>query len=148
MNTQTDKSEKRIYSCYIINKAGVYRWGRNFFENQEKKENRDQIISIISSFHGFSTVASQIHPMLKESSEIQQIRSTNFSLQCLHTDTDVKFLVIATPSSTNLSEFLNAVYKAYTDYVVKNPFQVAEMPIKSMKFENEVKRLVTEYNAQ
>ncbi|BFU20692.1 Synbindin, putative [Entamoeba histolytica HM-1:IMSS-B] len=133
----------QIYSVIIINKTGTLQWMRDFSEKPTKRTENDPLY-LASSFHGFSVVASQINPLLKESDGIQKIQTSNFSLQCLHTQTGVEFLVIASPQSAPvLGEFLSQLYILYTDYVLKNPFIISEMIIKSKKFETKVRELVT-----
>ena len=131
-----------IYSVIIINKTGTLQWMRDFSEKPMKRTENDPLY-LASSFHGFSVVASQINPMLQESDGILEIQSTNFVLQCLRTKTGAEFLVIASPQTTPLlKDFLNQLYIKYTDYVLKNPFIIPEMIIKSTRFENKVIKLV------
>ncbi|KAL7721816.1 Trafficking protein particle complex subunit [Entamoeba marina] len=138
-------SKHQIYTILIINKAGAFRWTRDYSGSCSSRSNNENIY-LASSFHESSIYASQINPTLKESSGITRIQSTNFVLQCLHTETGVSFFVTASPtSSASLGNFLKEFYKIYADYVMKNPFQLLEMLIKNKKFEEKVKDLVSSF---
>ncbi|ELP88216.1 synbindin, putative [Entamoeba invadens IP1] len=138
----------QIHTVMIINKAGTSRWMKNYTEKMQYRKENDPLI-FASSFHGFSIVASQICPTLKESEGIQKIQTNNFVLQCLHTKTGVKFIVIGSlQSAPILGDFLKELYKLYADYVLKDPFIILEMPIRSKKFEAKVKELVNTFKGK
>lgn len=62
-----------------------------------------------------------------------------FVLKCLQTMTGVKIFVASTPQFANTqADLLRKISQAYADYVSKNPFQEAEMPIKSQPFDQAI----------
>jgi Sybindin-like family len=51
-------------------------------------------------------------------------------VQCFQTLTGSKFIVTATPGTTDLDKLLHEIYELYSDYVLKNPFYELDMPIR------------------
>lgn len=66
-------------------------------------------------------------------------------LHCFQSPTGSKFIAVSEcvpNSSTLISIFLKKVYQIYSDYALKDPFYTIEMPIKSAKFEKELKHSI------
>ena len=70
-----------------------------------------------STFHGLHTIAPQIAPVV--SLGIERLETNTLVLQCLQTLTGAKFVVTATPGTTDLDVFLQSVYELYADFVLK-----------------------------
>ena len=67
---------------------------------------------------------------------ITEIVAETFILKCLQTLTGIKFLLVSdTHSAKEQGKVLAQVHEAFADYISKNPFQEADMPIKSDLFE-------------
>jgi hypothetical protein len=93
-----------------------------------------------STFHGLHAIATQIAPVISKG--IEKIETSTFVLQCLQTLTGVKFVITATPGTTDLLELLNGIYTIYSDYVLKNPFYEIDMPIRCDLFNRYLDKLV------
>eukprot|EP01038_Epipyxis_sp_PR26KG_P008909 gene8909-12017_t len=96
-----------------------------------------------STFHGLHAIATQIAPVI--SNGIEKLETDTFILQCLQSLTGVKFVVTATPGTTDLDSFLMGIYELYADYVLKNPFYEIEMPIRCELFNKFLDKLVLRY---
>jgi hypothetical protein len=70
------------------------------------------------------------------------VEADTFRLQCFQTPTGVKFLMLAEPRAAGLEALLRQVYCLYADYVLKNPFYEADMPIQCDRFTAKVDELV------
>lgn len=69
---------------------------------------------------------------------INEIVADTFKLACFQSYTGVKFILISDPSHKDQDQVLRAIYDSYADHVSKNPFQEAEMPIRSDLFEQNI----------
>lgn len=47
----------------------------------------------------------------------------------------VKFMVVAEPIQSGITDLLKKIYELYADYVLKNPFYSLEMPIRCELFD-------------
>jgi len=54
--------------------------------------------------------------------------------------------VVADPDADQLDKALKEIYQLYTDYVLKNPFYVMEMPIRIELFDRHVVQLIKDRN--
>lgn len=50
---------------------------------------------------------------------IERLETDTLVLQCFQTLTGVKFVITATPGTTDLSAVLQSIYEIYSDYVLK-----------------------------
>ncbi|KAG8830930.1 hypothetical protein FRC17_004039, partial [Serendipita sp. 399] len=53
-----------------------------------------------------------------------------------------KFVLLTSPTDTTADTALQRVYEAYADFVMKNPFQTPEMPIRAEKFDVKVAEII------
>ncbi|GAB5369671.1 hypothetical protein AAMO2058_001425300 [Amorphochlora amoebiformis] len=100
-----------------------------------------------SVFHGLYLNASSLGQSsgdLRVPMGIEKIMTESFRLECLRTLTGIKFFLTADPDADYLKALLNDIYIIYTDYVLKDPFYVVEMPIRLSSFENKVMSYVLE----
>ena len=61
-----------------------------------------------------------------------------FDLHCFQAPTGAKFFITAPPRTLGAAPLLRVVYELYADYVLKNPFYEAEMPIRCELFETKL----------
>ncbi len=54
-----------------------------------------------------------------ESSGIEKLETDTFKLQCFQSLTGVKFVITATPGTTEMGILLKEIYEIYADYVLK-----------------------------
>lgn len=54
--------------------------------------------------------------------------------------------MVADPDADQLDKALKEIYQLYTDYVLKNPFYVMEMPIRIELFDRHVVQLIKDRN--
>lgn len=59
-----------------------------------------------------------------------------------------KLFLTATPSTPDAEKILRDVYCLYTDYVLKNPFYVVEMPIRCNLFDKHLHALIKKISQQ
>eukprot|EP00823_Brevimastigomonas_motovehiculus_P007951 TRINITY_DN712_c0_g1_i1.p1 TRINITY_DN712_c0_g1~~TRINITY_DN712_c0_g1_i1.p1 ORF type:complete len:179 (-),score=20.25 TRINITY_DN712_c0_g1_i1:147-683(-) len=152
-----------IYSLYIINKSGGLIYQKDF-ANVPKMDTNDYI-NLGSMFHATHVIINSVNPRpLKQVTSTESKESgsefpesiagttslelKHFRLECYQTPTGIKFFVTAPPTKKkkdekkenarvlNLEAVLQTVYKLYTDYVLKNPFQQLEMPIRCDLFDD------------
>ena len=91
------------------------------------------------------SLAWQLSP-IEHSSGIECIETDLYKLHCFHTITGVKFIAIADSKQQNVERFLHNVYELYADYALKNPFYIAEQPIKSDLFDAYLQMAVDSIN--
>lgn len=103
--------------------------------------NTNDSLRLGSTFHGLHAIATQIAPVIA-SKGIEKIETSTFVLQCLQTLTGVKFVITASPGTTDLLDLLNGIYAIYADYVLKNPFYEIDMPIRCDLFNRYLDKLV------
>lgn len=61
-------------------------------------------------------------------------------MSCYQTPTGVKFLVFSDPAMEQavVEQKCRRLYEVYAEFVMRNPFQPLEMPVRSEKFERAV----------
>ena len=52
------------------------------------------------------------------------------------------------PTARQIDAVLHAVYEAYADLVLKNPFYELEMPIRCQLFTDQVNQIISQHSAQ
>mmetsp|Transcript_1727 Transcript_1727/g.2416 ORF Transcript_1727/g.2416 Transcript_1727/m.2416 type:complete len:154 (+) Transcript_1727:2160-2621(+) len=124
---------------FIINRSGGLVFTKNLSSLSPTLSTND-CLRLGSTFHGLHAIATQIAPIV--SSGIEKMETDTFVLQCLQTLTGVKFVITATPGTTEINELLHAIYEIYADYVLKNPFYEIEMPIRCDLFTKHLDRIV------
>ena len=95
-------------------------------------------IIMASMFHSMYAIASlQIIPKSGQTcTGIDFMETNNFRLNCFHTSTGVKFIVICDcRDKSNKDTLLRKIYELYSDYVLKNPFYQMDMPIRCELFD-------------
>jgi hypothetical protein len=100
-------------------------------------------LRLASTFHSLHAISSELAPQ-PGSGGISEIEVATFSLRCLHSPTGLKIFATWTPGTTNMDNYLAAVYDLYSDYVLKDPFYEVDMPIRVEKFEQKLRTLTTE----
>jgi hypothetical protein len=63
---------------------------------------------------------------------------TIFSMQSV---TGIKFLAIGGPETANVDRTLSKLYRLYTDWALKNPFYILDMPVRNERFDAQVEKL-------
>jgi trafficking protein particle complex subunit 4 len=93
---------------------------------------------------------------------IERLETDTLIIQCFQTLTGAKFVVTATPGTTELETLLQNIYEIYADYVLKvhhpisrytrlspllsqNPFYEFDMPIRCDLFNKHLEKLVQKY---
>jgi hypothetical protein len=133
---------RQVYSLDVVNKSGGLIYHQDF-TRVEKKQGNDSLI-LASTFHGMHVMAMSSAPMnVRSPSGITTLEAGRFRLECLRTLTGTKFFVVGDPDVDGLDRLLHDIYVLYTDYVLKNPFYVTEMPIRHCEsFERAVQSAV------
>ena len=101
---------------FIINRSGGLVYNKNLSAAAPNLSTND-CLRLGSTFHGLHTIAPQIAPVV--SLGIERLETNTLVLQCLQTLTGAKFVVTATPGTTDLDVFLQSVYELYADFVLK-----------------------------
>jgi hypothetical protein len=75
---------------------------------------------------------------------IDQLITTDFALFSKQTMTGLKLLLLAHPSfpAKAAQETLAKVYANYSDYVLKDPFYVMDMPIRCSLFDKALRQFI------
>ena len=66
------------------------------------------------------------------------MESSFFRLTVYQTPTGVKFLLFTSPSQEGCEVLMRGVYERYADFVCKNPFWQADMPVRVEGWEKSV----------
>ena len=67
---------------------------------------------------------------MSHSSGIKELETDTFKLHCIQTLTGLKFVVLTDTSAPCQEVLLKKLYEVYSDYALKNPFYILDMPIK------------------
>ncbi|RKP16077.1 Sybindin-like protein, partial [Rozella allomycis CSF55] len=119
-----------IYSLYIVNKSGGLSYQRDFNESGHPKLSINDYLVLASTFQSVHAISAQISPVTG-SSGIEVLEAETFKLHCHQTPTvGVKFLITTDFNQNNVEFVTKKIYEVYSDFVMKNPFQTLEMPIK------------------
>ena len=120
-----------LLQLFIINRSGGLIFHKNLSSIAPNLTVND-VLRLGSTFHGLHAIATQIAPVI--SAGIEKLQTDTFKLQCFQSLTGVKFVVTATPDTSDLDVLLKSIYELYADYVLKNPFYEMEMPIRCELF--------------
>ncbi|KAJ9669330.1 hypothetical protein H2201_000682 [Coniosporium apollinis] len=155
---RSSTSHMAVFSLLIINKAGGLIYNRKFTAGLNDLSSNDLLI-MAGTFHGVHEISRSIapapalshpsttttagttiqqNPTTLRASGIEVLESANFRLQCFQTLTRTKFLLLTEPQQPNVDTILRRIYELYADFVMKNPFQTLEMPIRCEKFDRAV----------
>jgi len=126
-----------LLQLFIINRSGGLIFHKNLSSIAPNLSVND-VLRLGSTFHGLHAIATQIAPVV--SAGIEKMQTDTFKLQCFQSLTGVKFVVTATPDTTELDGLLKTVYELYADYVLKNPFYEMEMPVRCELFNKHLER--------
>lgn len=151
-----DHAPRAVFSLLIINKAGGLVYNRKFTAGLNDLSSNDLLI-MAGTFHGVHEISRSIapapsqpsasasapgtiqqNPTTRRASGIEVLESATFRLQCFQTLTRTKFLLLTEPQQPNVDSILRKIYELYSDFVMKNPFQTLEMPIRCEKFDRAV----------
>eukprot|EP00357_Protocruzia_adherens_P029305 CAMPEP_0115016584 /NCGR_PEP_ID=MMETSP0216-20121206/27540_1 /TAXON_ID=223996 /ORGANISM="Protocruzia adherens, Strain Boccale" /LENGTH=174 /DNA_ID=CAMNT_0002387101 /DNA_START=27 /DNA_END=551 /DNA_ORIENTATION=+ len=76
---------------------------------------------------------------------IEVMETDEWKIHCFQSMTKVKFFVVCDPSTTDCEAVLKQTYEAYTDFVMKDPFYITDMPIRLDYFETAIDKVYGEY---
>lgn len=124
---------------FIINRSGGLVYNKNLSNNAPNLTINDWLRTG-STFHGLHAIASQVAPIA--SMGIERLETDTLTLQCFQSLTGMKFVITATPGTTDLPAVLQNVYEIYADYVLKNPFYEMEMPIRCDLFNKHLDKVI------
>jgi hypothetical protein len=133
-----------LLQLFIINRSGGLVYNKNLSSVAPNLTVND-VLRLGSTFHGLHAIAAQIAPVV--SAGIEKLQTDTFKLQCFQSLTGVKFVITATPDTTDLDSLLKTVYEIYADYVLKNPFYEMEMPIRCELFNKHMDKLISRMSA-
>ncbi len=136
-----------ILSVWIVNKAGGLIFSKEY--NTNKQSNIRSLTSndamvLASTLHSLTAISSRVSPIIgtQPSQGLRQIVTSLFTIYIHSTLTGIKFIVLATPTTTGIDSFFTKLYESYSDYVVKNAFYTLEHPIKNNLFDQHLENLV------
>ena len=135
-------------SLWIINKAGglVFQCERFAYphrENGEPELSSNDFLILAGTLHGIHAIATRINPTpCKENTGIEVIEADDLAVHIKTTETGTKFVLLTHPALPNPQAILKRAYELYVDHVMKNPFYIAEMPIRVEDFDREINQLL------
>lgn len=98
---------------------------------------------LAGTLHGIHAIASRIVPAPgKESQGLEVLEADNLLIRIKVTATGTKLVLLADAAHPNSSSVLQRAYELYAEHVMKNPFYIAEMPIRIDAFDREIQRLL------
>lgn len=104
------------YQLFIINRSGGLVFSKTLSTTAPNLSTND-CLRLGSTFHSLHTIATQVAPVV--SSGIERLETDTFVLQCLQTLTGSKFVITASPGTSDLDSLLLAIYELYGDFVLK-----------------------------
>jgi trafficking protein particle complex subunit 4 len=66
---------------------------------------------------------------------LEVLESGLFRMTCFQTVSGTKFLLFTEPQQPNVDRIMGRVNELFADYVLKNPFYQAEMPVRCEAFD-------------
>ena len=164
-----------VFSLFIINKAGslIYYKVRHTppyeplstpctacltssarsqnFAPRTRSITSNEALTMGSVFHGIFLNSAALTPGKadeKHPKGIQAIQCENFRLECMRTLTGLKFFITGGPKCEYLPGLLRDIYILYSDYALKDPFYVVEMPIRLKSFDEMLHKLVVDVSTR
>lgn len=101
---------------FIINRSGGLIYNKNLSPSAPALSIND-CLRLGSTFHGLHAITTQIAPI--ESNGIDKLETDTFTLVCFQSLTGVKFVLTASPGSTDMDALLAGIYEIYSDFVLK-----------------------------
>ena len=135
-------------SLWIINKAGGLIFQSEHFDyphqrNHEAELTSNDYLILAGTLHGIHAITSRIVPAPdKESQGFHMLEAENFVIHVKMTETGTKFVLLAPTAQANAAGILQRAYELYVEHVMKNPFYIAEMPIRVEAFDREIHLLL------
>lgn len=147
-------------SLWIINKAGGLVFQSEHFVHPHRHEGAPELSSndyliMAGTLHGIHAITSRINPAPgKRCSGLESLEAENLSIHVKLTQTGAcacadyltsgtKFVLLTAPTHPNPQSLLKRAYELYVDHVMKNPFYIAEMPVRVQDFDQAIDRLLT-----
>ncbi|CCU98472.1 unnamed protein product [Malassezia sympodialis ATCC 42132] len=131
-------------SLWIINKAGGLIYQAEYFQYpKDVNLSSNDYLVLAGTLHGIHAIASRITPAPgKESQGLEVLEADNLLIRVKMTATGTKLVLLADATHPNSSDVLQRAYELYAEHVMKNPFYIAEMPIRIDAFDREIQRLL------
>ena len=121
-----------VSSLYIVNKSGGLIFQRDF--GGGAKLDTNDTLRLASIWHSLHAISAQLSPR-PGCGGIELLETDTFDLHCFQAPTGTKFFVTSAPHALGAAPLLRVVYELYADFVLKNPFYEAEMPIRCELFD-------------
>lgn len=129
-----------IYSVFIINKSGGLIFNKDFLRPCSLDLN--DTLRLASMWHSMHLISQQLAPV-SDCTGIDALFADTFTLHCFQTLTGTKFLMVVDPNTPDIDSILRTmIYELYNNYVLKNPFYEAEMPVKCELFDTHLAAFV------
>lgn len=135
-------------SLWIVNKAGglVFQSEHFAYPNQSEQgsgiSSNDYLI-MAGTLHGIHAITSRILPAPGLRSQgLEVLEADGVVIRIRMTETGTKLVLVCQPAHPNAEGVLQRAYELYVDHVMKNPFYIAEMPIRIQAFDREVAALL------
>lgn len=135
-------------SLWIINKAGGLIFQSEHYAYPHKAQGEPELTSndyliLAGTLHGIHAIASRITPAPgKRSSGLEVLEAENVLIHVKMTETGTKLVLLTHTAHPNPGAILKRSYELYVDHVMKDPFYIAEMPIRIEAFDREVAALL------
>eukprot|EP00760_Papus_ankaliazontas_P002548 PhM_4_TR11098/c0_g1_i1/m.42844/K20303/TRAPPC4, TRS23; trafficking protein particle complex subunit 4 len=151
----------RIYFIWLINKSGTLMYSRDFAPigitssttttstgsspTTAAPISENQRITLASIIHGLLELSKGMSPV-HGSGPMEIMDCTDFTLHVHSTLTELKFVVCTHTSVSRAETLMLDLYKAYVDYVLKNPFYSLDQTVRMPMFSTEVDRIVASFS--
>ncbi|KAL3685808.1 hypothetical protein R1sor_003830 [Riccia sorocarpa] len=121
-----------LYNLFIINKSG----GLIFYKDygSTRRLDTNDSLRLASLWHSMHAISIQLSPT-PGCTGMEVLEADTFDLHCFQSLTGTKLFVVSEPAAPGINALLKTIYELYADYVLKNPFYEAEMPIRCELFE-------------
>lgn len=140
--------DRSMSSLWIINKAGGLVFQSEHFDyphkrNQEPELTSNDYLILAGTLHGIHAITSRIIPTPDKSSQgFEVLEADGLIIYVKMTETGTKLVLLTYPAQTNAAGILQRANELYVDHVMKNPFYIAEMPIRIESFDREIHQLL------
>ncbi|KAL4399757.1 TRAPP complex protein [Malassezia pachydermatis] len=135
-------------SLWIINKAGGLIFQAEHFPYPHKQNNEPDLTSndyliLAGTLHGIHAITSRINPTESKANHgLEVLEADNLLLHVKMTQTGTKLVLLTDATHPDPAGILQRAYESYVEHVMKNPFYIAEMPIRVEAFDRDMHRLL------
>lgn len=129
-------------SLYVLNKSGGLIYQKDLLSTANQSTNNH--VRMGGLFYGMYAITKEVSP-IEPSDGIKTISCEGFKLYCFQTATGTTFFLSNDQPLAQADGVLGDIYRAYSDYVLKDPFYELEQPIRCPKFDLHLEAIMNKH---